>query len=176
MKKICIFLLLFVSIVGCSSKNIEPINYIKIDSMKIDMSSYKNMKSLDHHFEQITPKEFLKVYEEKGSGAFYIGSSSCPVCQEMVQYIEKSVDNNEITIYYIDAYNKQFPLKDYYDEFFEILYPILEERDGEKTILMPHLFIMINGEFKTSNVGGFDGDSDYIVSEFKRIINPLIIQ
>ena len=73
MKKITgllLTLLLAISLLGCSK---EEAQFIEITSFDVDMSGYEGMPSTNHHFRGITPEEFMRVYEEDGSGIFYIG-------------------------------------------------------------------------------------------------------
>ena len=62
MKRIFIVLLALIIITGCSKNQTpESINYIEIESSKVDMSGYKEMNSVDHQFRQISPDELFRV-------------------------------------------------------------------------------------------------------------------
>lgn len=169
MKKI--ILVLFILLAACSKGT--TINNIEITSNIVDMSTYQDMKSVDHHFREITPSELIKVIDEKGSGAFYLGRPTCEYCQETVRYVNEAAENLGITVYYIDVYSKTAPLMDYYDEIYQRLYPVLEERDGEKVILTPHYFTLVNGEFASSCVGGLQDSPEETVAYFEKLLRPL---
>lgn len=160
-------------LLACTANNKTVINYINIESFAVDMSVYEDMPSLKHNYKGITPTTFLDVYDAKGSGAFYIGFSSCPHCQTTVKCMNKAAENLDVTIYYIDADNKTDPLINHYDEFYTILYPVLEEIDGEKAILTPHYFTLINGEIATSYVGGLKASEKSTIENFEKLLEPL---
>lgn len=169
MKKI--ILVLFILLVACSKGT--TINYTEITSNTVDMSTYQDMKSLDHQFREITTPELIKVFDEKGSGAFYLGSASCSFCQETVRYMNEAAKNLDIVVYYVDVYSETEPFMDYYDNIYQKLYPVLEERDGEKVILTPHYFTLINGEFASSCVGGLQDSPEETVIYFEELLKPL---
>lgn len=150
------------------------INVVDVETFAVDMSVYKNMNSTKHNYKGISPKELIKIYNEKGSGSFYIGYDSCPYCQESVSLMNEAAESLGVTVYYIDAYLQGDPLKDYYDEVFDILYPVLEERDGKKTILTPHFFTIVNGEIVKSNIGGTGSSDQEIIENFKQLLEPLV--
>ena len=119
MKKILLSILLIFMAVGMVGCGEEEINYIDIEATDVDMSVYDGMNSLNHHFKSITPTELLRVYNEGGSGIFYIGYSGCHNCQDAVKYIEEAAANNDVTVYYMDCYNPYDPLSEHVDEFIE---------------------------------------------------------
>ena len=175
MKRIFIVLLALIIITGCSKNQTpESINYIEIESSKVDMSGYKEMNSVDHQFKQISPDELFRVIKEDGSGAFYFGSTNCPSCQDMVHYINKAASDLDVTIYYLDAYSEIYPIdKEDQEELYNVLYPILEEREGKKTLLTPHFFVVVNGEFTSSQVGRIVEDDNKIIDKYKEMIEIL---
>ena len=174
MKKIMSLVTLVFLLFACTATSNKTIVYTDISSFPVDMSVYEGMKSTNHHFVGISPEEFIKVFREKGSGAFYMGADSCSYCQETVKYMEKAAENMDVTIYYIDVYNNQYPLMEHYEEIYEILLPILlDGSNGEKTIQTPHLFTLVNGEFATSCVGGMKETDEDTVSGFEKILEPI---
>ena len=175
MKKIFGVLLVLIMLAGCDKlPSGEEINYIPIEYKEVDMSGYDDMSSLNHHFKLITPDEYLRIYEEDGSGAFYFGSTSCHYCQEMVKYMEKAAEDSDQTIYYIDVYSASDPLTSVLDEMTEALYPVLvEDSSGEKGIQTPHFLIMINGEYAASKVGGYEGSDEEIVKNYEDMLKLL---
>ena len=175
MKKLIMIISILMLMAGCSSvPKGDDINYIDIKSENVDMSGYDGMKSIDHHFMLISPDEFFRVAEEDGSGAFYFGHTGCPSCQHVVKWIEEAATNCDKTVYYIDGYSTVYPLdKEKQDQLYEVLYPVLEEWDGAKTLLTPHFFIMINGEFAASQVGYTENSEEEAVHHFEDMIKLL---
>ncbi len=157
MKKISILLMTFliaISLLGCSK---EETRFIEIESYDVDMSGYEDMPSTNHHFKGITPTEFMRVYEEDGSGVFYIGYTGCSSCQATVSLIEEAAIETDTTVYYLDPYSEEYDFFSYMSDIMAILDPILRhEDDGTATIYTPHIFAMINGEFGQSLIGGGD--------------------
>ncbi len=165
MKKIVLTLLsvfLIFSLCACSQQQ-EEIKYIDIEATNVDMSAYDGMNSINHNFKLITPTELMRVYKEGGSGVFYVGYSGCSNCQHAVSYIQQAAEANGVTVYYMDCYNALDPLSEHVDDFIATFSDVLEERDGEKTILTPHLMTFVNGKVVDSIVGLPDGDSDAII-------------
>lgn len=156
MKKLAILLvclLLSLSLFGCD----KQVNIIDIESFDVDMSGYEDMKAHDHHFRGITPQEFIRVYEEDGSGVFYIGYTNCGNCQSSVKTFEEAAKETDTTVYYLDPYSEDYDFFAYMDELMTILDPILRhEDDGTPTIYTPHIFAMVNGEFGSSLIGNGD--------------------
>lgn len=159
MKRIIVLVcLLFLS--ACATDNNE--NKIKytytIESKKIDMSFYDGVNSVNNCFRLIDTKQLFETIEQKSSGIFLIGKEECGCCQNIVRYINEVGLDLNVTIYYIDVFNEDDPLV-IYDEndkgkysdnaykLEEALFEILEERDGKRKLLTPHLFSIINGEF-----------------------------
>ncbi len=163
MKKITgllLTLLLAISLLGCSK---EEAQFIEIASFDVDMSGYESMPSTNHHFRGITPEEFMRVYEEDGSGIFYIGYTGCPNCQAMVPTIEEAAIETDSTVYYLDPYSEDYDFFSYLDDIMATLDPILRhDSDGTATIYTPHIFTLINGEFGTSYIGGNETLEDLV--------------
>lgn len=164
--KRCIsFILLLIAssfIVSCSfSKEQYPIT--KISGYRVDMSAYKGMNSVDHCFVGITPEEALELINDKGSAVFYLGSASCPNCQEAVKLINEAAEDTDITIYYLDCYSDVYPLTPYIDRFESAMGSVLPERNGEKGVYMPWLFTIKAGtpsENYCGVINGYDGSKE----------------
>ncbi len=144
-KSIRLFTLLFLSafLFGCSAK--KTLTVIPLQSFKVDMSAYKGVRSADHHFLGTAPDELFRCIEEKASAIFYIGDTGCPNCQEAAHLIEQAAEELDVTVYYLDAYSKQYPLRDRVEELKAALDPVLTEINGSKDIYMPFLFTIENG-------------------------------
>ena len=141
-KRICLISLAVIFSVSCSSRS-YPVT--ELNSYPVDMSAYKGMSSTEHHFKGIYPEELFTLFEEKGSAVIYLGYSSCPNCQEAVKLINKAAEKKDITVYYLDAYNESHPLSPYVEEVEELLYDILPEKDGKRSIMVPFLFAVKGG-------------------------------
>lgn len=100
--------------------------------------------------------------------------AGCPSCQHVVKWIEEAAANCDKTVYYIDGYSAVYPLdKEKPEQLYEVLYSVLEEIDGAKTLLTPYFFIMINGEFVASKVGYTENSEEEAVHHFEDMIKLL---
>ncbi len=157
MKKIFIILCLVLFLVSCTKKqdSKQEIKYTyEITSKSVDMSGYEGVNSVKHNFRLITPTELFNVIDHKSSGVFYIGRTNCGCCQRVCRYLNEVAMELGVTVYYIDVYNEEEPMTgtEIQDKAKEYLYPILGEENGEKTLLTPQVFSLINGEFAGSQI------------------------
>jgi hypothetical protein len=150
MKKISIILVMLL-LTACTSEKVVNYNYT-INAKTVDMSSYDGVNSTNHNFKLALPNDLFNVIETKSSAVFYLGRSDCSCCQTCVKYLNQVALELGVTVYYIDAYNPEEPCTDeeMYEKLFNALYPILDEKDGEKDLYTPHVFSIINGEFDGS--------------------------
>ena len=161
MKKIFLILTMALILVtsGCQKEEVTKIKQSELESYVVDMSGYKNMSSVNHNFKGVTPETLLKAIDNKESGIFYMGYDGCHVCQNVVSLIDEAAKNLNLSVYYIDCYNELAPLEDYIYEVVDKLKPILnKDSSGEYGIFTPHVFVMIDGEFKESYIGLDDYD------------------
>ena len=144
------------AMVGCSSDT-GTVSDDGITSYEVDMSGYEALDADNNNFRGISPEEFIRVYEEGGSGVFYIGYTGCGYCQNSIATFQEAAEETGTTIYYIDAYSEEYDFFEYYDEIITILEPLLRtDSDGEPILYTPHIFALINGEFGSSLIGGGD--------------------
>ena len=186
MRKILITLLLTLTLVSCTDKKEEIPTYPYTPAYKVvDMSSYDGVSSTGHNFRLTLPSEIFKVIEEKSSCVFYLGRSDCGCCQRVCKYLNEVAKELDVYVYYIDAYNEEEPCTDeeMMERLYETLYPILDYQDGEKCLLTPHVFAIINGEFKGTLVctGKLRFDSvpsekqiEALKDEYRKILNPFV--
>ena len=156
-------MILVYALSACSFAEQEIYTIQKLNSMKVDMSAYKGMSSTNHRFLRMPPEELIKLIEEKGSAVFYIGYSSCPNCQEAVKLINAVAEEYGIVVYYIDCYDENDPLSPYVEEYEEVLYSILPEKDGERSIQVPLVFAVRKGTLSESYCGlisSYDGSEE----------------
>ena len=157
MKKFFIILCVVFLLSSCGKKeeNKPEIKYTyEIISKSVDMSGYEGVNSVKHNFRLIRPTELFNVIDNKSSAVFYIGRTNCGCCQRVCRYLNEVALELGVTVYYIDAYNEEEPLTDpdLQNKVKEYLDPILGEEDGEKTLLTPQVFSVINGELALSQI------------------------
>lgn len=152
MKKILIILALL-GLCACGIKDVDTVKMTEVETFPVDMSAYANMSSVDHQFVGVKPTDFIDIVNNDGSALFYIGYSSCPICNEAVPLINQAAKDLGLKVYYIDAYSEVYPLTDYYDEFFEVIKPILKLRDGKPILYTPHVVAVKDGEFVADIIG-----------------------
>ena len=161
---------LLIAMFGCSSGN-TTVTVDGITSYEVDMSGYEDLDAENNNFRGISPQEFIRVYEEGGSGVFYIGYTSCSYCQVNIALFQEAAEETGTTIYYLDAYSEEYDFFEYYEEIIAILEPILRTNsDGEATIYTPHIFALVNGSFGTSLIGGADS-VDEVIALMEEVLN-----
>ena len=166
MKRIFLIgMLLMICLTGCGKEEKLPAKSVSITSVEtfdVDMSHYRNMSSINHHFKGIAPETYFNLIRNNGSAIVYVGFDTCPVCNKAVSIMEEVAAELDVTIYYINCYDNLYPLIDYIDEFIQLTEPILDVKDGEPVVLTPHLITMVNGEFKDSwiSIDNLDPEND----------------
>jgi len=156
MKRCFILLCVMLILSSCGKKNEpEKISYnYEIVSKSVDMSGYEGVNSVKHNFRLIIPDELFRCIDNKSSGVFYLGRTNCGCCQRVCRYLNEVAQELGVTVYYIDVYNEDESLmdKEVQDRMYEYLDPILKEEEGEKNILTPQVFSVINGKFAGSQI------------------------
>ena len=152
MKKILLILLLLL----CSCTSVTKPEYpYEVENTKVDMSEYSGVSSTNHNFRLIKVSELFKCIDEKSSGVFYLGRENCHCCQQIVRYLNEAAQELNVTVYYIDVFDEDEPLTDQtrQDKLFEYLYDILgTNEEGERVLLTPHVFSVVNGQFYGSQI------------------------
>ena len=155
MKKIILILAVMMLMCSCGKKE-EPVNYTyEIKSKNVDMSGYEGVNSTKHNFRLITPTEFFNAYDAKSSGVFYLGRTNCACCQRVCRYLDEVARELDVTVYYIDPYNEEESLTgnpELFAKMKEYMFPILGIEDGEKSLLTPQVFSLINGKYAGSQI------------------------
>ncbi|MBO4918560.1 MAG: hypothetical protein J5365_00230 [Erysipelotrichaceae bacterium] len=160
MKKILLILMMFLML--CSCRNEEereteiPEYTFEMQSEPIDMSGYDGVTSTRHKFRIIRLSEVFRTIDEKSSGVFFIGRTNCGCCQEVVMILNEAAMECDVNIYYIDPYDEDYNLvsdMEMREKTMNYLYEILDENEeGEKDLMTPHLFTVINGHFGDSQI------------------------
>lgn len=187
MKKILSVLLCLLFLVGCNGKDTAKPDFdsdFTIETYKVDMSGYENLKSSGHMFLGTTVTELKRTVDEKGYGAFVLSRTGCSHCQIAMQYLNKAAEELGVYVYYIDAESETYPIlnTENFDILYDILYDVLETgEDGEKELLTPHFFTIINGEIIGSQIGTTrtgssysDDDADKLVETYKSLLTPFV--
>ena len=174
MKKILILMMFLLC--ACSKELPQPEYPYEIVSYKVDMSNYQGVSSTEHNFRLIRVSELFSCIDNGSSGIFYLGRENCHCCQQVVRYLNETAQELGVTVYYINAYDEVEPLseKENYDKLYEYLYDILGENDdGEKVLLTPHVFSIINGEFYASQIcyDGMDFDDEPTKGQIRKLEN-----
>ena len=155
MKKVLSVLLVLLLCTSCGKDDDGEINQsYNIVSKDVDMSGYEGVNSTNHNFRGVTVQELFNCIDEKSSAVFYLGRTNCACCQTCLKYLDRVSRNLNVTIYYIDVYDKDMPLTstELCDKLKEYIYDILEENEeGEKELQTPTVFSVINGELKKEN-------------------------
>lgn len=163
MKKI-IFLLIFVlTLVGCQSTKVDPIevnNSVDLTSTKADMSDYVLLKDNDHVYEAITMKESSRMYNEGGTGILYYGYPQCPFCNRMVSVLNDAAKELGVKVYYIDIYQEGSTQEDI-NGIFENLDSILDKDENNQPVFyVPEVVAVKNGKIVGNHVSLVDSYSD----------------
>lgn len=157
MKKFLIILLM-ITLCACTKKEELPIPEYpyEIVSDRVDMSEYEGVTSTNHNFRLIKVSELFNTIDQSSSGIFYLGRTNCGCCQRVCRYLNEVAKELDVTIYYIDVYNPEEDLtedRELQDKLREYLFEILGTDDeGNKTLLTPQVFSVVNGKFYGSQI------------------------
>ena len=187
MKKILSVLMCLLFLVGCSEKEVAKPDFnsdFTIETYKVDMSGYENLKSSGHMFLGTTVSELKRTIDEKGYGAFILSRTSCSHCQIAMQYLNQAAEELGVYVYYIDAESETYPIlnTENFNILYDILYDVLEKGDdGEKEMQTPHLFTIIDGEIVGSQIGTTwngssysESDANKLVETYKKLLTPFV--
>lgn len=187
MKKILSVLMCLLFLVGCSEKEVAKPDFnsdFTIETYKVDMSGYENLKSSGHMFLGTTVSELKRTIDEKGYGAFILSRTSCSHCQIAMQYLNQAAEELGVYVYYIDAESETYPIlnTENFNILYDVLYDVLEKGDdGEKEMQTPHLFTIIDGEIVGSQIGTTwngssysESDTNKLVETYKSLLTPFV--
>ena len=187
MKKILSVLMCLLFLAGCSEKEVAKPDFnsdFTVETYKVDMSGYENIKSTGHMFLGTTVSELKRTIDEKGYGTFVLSRTSCSHCQIAMQYLNQAAEELGVHVYYIDAESDTYPIlgTDNYDTLYNALYDVLAEDDeGNKELQTPHFFTIIDGEIVGSQIGTTwngssysESDANKLVETYKKLLTPFV--
>ena len=158
MKKFILILLMLLLLCSCKDKpEAEVPKYtFDIQSDRVDMSGYDGVTSTKHNFRVVKLSEVFRTIDEGSSGVFFLGRTNCGCCQEVTWILNEAAMETDVIIYYIDPYDEEFNLvsdAEMRQKTMDYLYDILDpNEEGEKDLMTPHFFTVINGHFGDSQV------------------------
>ena len=192
MRKVLLAFLSIILLCSCTSKNDINQDY-EVVCKNVDMSCYDGVNSTNHCFKLVKTDEVYNVIDNKSSAVFFLGKKECSCCQELTKYLNEVALELGVTIYYIDVFNEEDPLVVYEDskgsytqsakKLEACLYDILEPNpEGKRSLLTPHLFAIINGEFKGSEIctdffdydweNTTDKDINNVKKAYRKVLEP----
>lgn len=144
MKKLMLIVCVLLMLTGCGSKKtlIEDLN-VTLN----DMMSYETMSEPSDHFYELTLKEALRLFEEKGSGILLISRSTCSHCLNAVPVLAEVAEKHDLTIYYVDCG------KNLESEDLEKLEVVAKNVLGARGVMVPIVFSIVNGEALGKHIG-----------------------
>ena len=155
MKKLLLIVCVLLMVTGCGPKKtlIEDLN-----TTPNDMMSYETMNEPSDHFYELTLKEALRLFEEKGSGILLISRSTCSHCLNAVPVLAEVAKQHDLTIYYVDCG------KGLENEDLEKLEIYAKDVLGARGVMVPIVFSIVNGEALGKHIGTVT-DEDGLLTE-----------
>lgn len=161
---------------GCSSKKNYSISEsaYQVESHKVDMSKYPGVSSVNHQFMQVEAKELFNLYENGGTGIFVLSATWCPHCQTLMKTINEVAAERDLTIYYVSGDKEgDYPITDEdIERYKEVFSEYLNEEDGKKVVLMPHVLAIANGEVVYSKISG--DDEKNIANDYRKAFGQFV--
>lgn len=171
MKKLILSLLVLVSLVGCTSntsvssstssseETYTITNSVELNGFTTKLPGYKWVGSEIGNFKEVTMKESVRLFEEKGTGLVYYGYTGCQWCERFLPQLNQVALKTGVTIYYVDAAIFNEEESETYPILTEYLSSILStnEETGEKEMYVPLLIGIKDGELVGSHSGLVDG-------------------
>ncbi|MGM0217042.1 hypothetical protein [Enterococcus sp. AZ126] len=93
---ICLFLIL---IIAFQHNNNSEQTTNNIDSIY----SRENYQKYISDFDEITPKEYSDLVNNKDDFYFYVGNENCVYCRELVVELRKEIKTNSLKILFLDS-------------------------------------------------------------------------
>ena len=172
MKRIISLLVLLLVVVGCQSKP-DYSKVYPIETYDADMSEYEGLDSHDHMFLGTSVPELVKLIDEKGYGVFVLSTKYCAHCQIIMRYLNEVAKELNVKIFYLNGTSEEYPIQnsDNYDILENILYDHLKVGQDGPEIQTPHVFTIIDGKIKDSQVGSTWEGLEYKESDIEELKN-----
>ena len=172
MRKLILLLVLLLVLNGCFDRT--RVHVLSTVSVTVEDSE----KVIDRsNIIQTTPREFVSVYNQGGSGIFFFGADDCDYCDVALPLVDEAAGEYGFTVYYIDTSSNLYPFVEYDDEIIEILYDVLVgDEKGEKILYLPMLVTIENGAVGYFHIGLLEHayesekDDDRLVSTYKEVM------
>lgn len=111
-----------------------------------DMSAYEGFMEEENQFVTLDMADFLTKLEEKQSGIFYFGFSTCPWCIEAVPIMNEAAKEADVHIYYIDKHAESSS-EELIQQVEEKLADRLQKNEeGKPTLYVPYVIVLKDGE------------------------------
>lgn len=162
-----IFLIIVLTFVftGCI-RNKDTIN--NLDSIKFK-EEYEalNSNSVVMEIDENNPIKYIEFNEvidllNGGTGVLYFGFPGCPWCRNMLPVLFDVAEYNNIeTVYYYNPSNIRKNGDDDYKQLTNILNNyLLENEEGEKTLYVPDVYFVKNGEIIGHHLSTVDSQTN----------------
>ena len=160
MKKIMTIFLAFL-MCACSVQKTSgcPVNVVEATGTRADMSGYGTLDDEEHVFYKKTMDEIIDMFDNDQSGLIYFGYVGCPWCSEAIPIMDEVAKSKGLTICYAETYDgEKYTLEgDVREKIFSYLDAFLSENDeGEKTMYVPFVVVVKNGEVVAAHEGTVD--------------------
>lgn len=151
MKKILI-LIVTVFLLACGSQKITITNPVELHTGIPETAGYRWLNDPEPAFDEVTLKEALRLFDEKGTGILYFGGQTCPICQRAVPEINTVLKKLGVRMYYVDT--DILTGKEEFERLMELTKDHLTKNDdGSISFQVPRIFIIQNGEVIDTYLG-----------------------
>lgn len=145
---------------GCDAENL-----VQAEENNADMSGYGTLGDAEHVFYEKSMEEIISMFEEKQSGIIYFGYVGCPWCAEALPIMDEVAKAKNLTISYApvrDEANQFLLTKEVQEKLFPYLDAYLpDDEDGEKSMYVPLVVVVKNGEAIAAHEGTVDTHPAY---------------
>ena len=157
MKKfVVVFLALMMCACSAQDQGGCPENMVEESGERADMSAYGTLDDEEHVFYKKSMDEIITMFEEKQSGLIYFGYVGCPWCAEAIPIMDEVAKVRGLTISYAETFDgESYTLQgDVRETIYSYLNDFLSENDdGEKTMYVPFVVVVKNGEVIAAHEG-----------------------
>lgn len=172
MKKVILSFLAVIMLAGCvggpkkvSYQTVTITNPITmtIKNEHPDLSGYIFLEDKEPAFIEITMKEAIRLFKEKGSGVLVFSSDNCPWCERAIPELDYVAKQMGIKVYFVNPYAPyNFPdTKERHKDFARIceyLKPIMKkDENGQEQFYIPQVVAIKNGEIVGDHLSLVDG-------------------